>query len=159
MEKKNYKSINYIDKLLHVSRNTKVVKGGRVFSFSGLVAIGNQRGIVGIGRGSAKEVSSAIQKGIANAKKNLFYVELDNKTIFHRVEVTYCSSKVILIPAREGTGLRAGMVVRSFCDVIGIKDLRSKCIGSTNPNNIVRAMLRGLLLMRSRNVRMNKRYM
>lgn len=158
MERKNYKSINFIDKLLHVARSTKVVKGGRVFSFSSLVALGNQRGVVGIGIGKSKEVSSSIQKGIYNAKKNLFYIELNNNTVFHKIEVSYCSSKVILLPARAGTGLRAGIVIRSFCDVLGIKDIRSKCIGSTNPKNVVHAMLRGLLLMRSKTIRFNKQY-
>ncbi len=141
----------YQEKLICVSRNAKVVKGGRVFGFSALTVVGDGNGKVGVGRGKAKEVPIAIQKAMENARKNFIYIELNNGTLFHKVVAKHCSSKVIILPSRIGTGIIAGNVMRSVFEVIGIKDVLAKCIGSTNANNVVLATLKGLINMNSYN--------
>jgi len=140
----NQKADVYFEKLIIVKRNAKVAKGGRVFGFSALTVVGDRNGKVGIGRGKAKEVPFAIQKAMEMAKRNLVYIYLNNNTIYHNITVEYCSTKVVMLPASEGTGIIASSVMRSVFEAVGIKNILSKCFGSKNPNNVVRAVLKGL---------------
>ncbi|HFL8824208.1 MAG TPA: 30S ribosomal protein S5 [Candidatus Azoamicus sp. OHIO1] len=137
----------YLEKLIVVRRNSKVAKGGRVFGFSALTVVGDRNGKVGIGRGKAKEVPFAIQKSMENAKANLVNVVINGSTIYHKILVKYCATKIVMLPASDGTGIIASSVMRSVFEAIGIKNVFAKCFGSKNPNNVVRAMLVGLLRM------------
>lgn len=138
------------DKVVFINRCAKVVKGGRRFSFSALVVAGNSKGMVGYGFGKAKEVSEAIRKATADARKKLVGVVLKDSTIPYSVVGEYCSGKVLLRPAAPGTGVIAGGGVRAVLELAGVKDVLTKSLGSSSPLNVVKATLNGLLKLRSR---------
>lgn len=138
------KSDGYQEKLVSVTRTAKVVKGGRVFGFAVLVVVGDGKGKVGFGRGKAREVPIAIQKAMDQAKKNMVYIPLSGNTIHHRITKSYGASKVFMTPASEGTGIIAGGAMRAVLEVLGVKNILAKSIGSTNPSNIVRATVDAL---------------
>lgn len=138
------KSDGYVEKLVAVARNAKVVKGGKVFGFSAVTVVGNRKGSVGIGMGKAKEVPAAIQKSIENARKNMQQVVLKNDTLHHEVIGKHGATRVFMKPASEGTGIIAGGAMRAVFEVLGVKNVLAKIGGSTNPINVVRATLQAL---------------
>lgn len=140
----NTKSDGYQEKLVSVTRTAKVVKGGRVFGFAVLVVVGDGNGKIGFGRGKAREVPIAIQKAMEQARKNMTYIPLAGTTIQHEIVWNYGASKVFMKPASEGTGIIAGGAMRAVFEVLGIQNILAKSIGSTNPNNIVRATISAL---------------
>ena len=137
-----------IERVVYLNRVSKTVKGGRVMKFSALVVVGDGKGTVGYGLGKAAEVSEAILKGIANAKKNLQKVVLAETTIPHEVIGIFGAGKVLLKPAPVGTGVLAGGAVRAVMEAAGISNIRAKCLRSNNPQNDVKATLQGLLSLR-----------
>ena len=132
------------DKVVYINRVAKVVKGGRRFSFSALVVVGDENGIVGIGKGKASEVPEAIRKAVEQAKKRLIRFPLKEGTLTHRVIGKYGSNSVVMNPARKGTGLIAGGAVRAVFEVAGVQDVVAKSLGGHNPFNSVKATLNGL---------------
>lgn len=137
------------EKLVAINRVTKVVKGGRNFRFAALVVVGDEKGRVGAGIGKAAEISEAIRKGVDDAKKNLVTVPLAGTTIPHEAIGYFGTSKVMLMPAPEGTGVIAGGAARAVLELAGIKDIRTKCYGTNNRINTVKSTLEGLKLLRS----------
>ena len=136
------------DRLVSIQRVTKVTKGGRTFSFSAIVVVGNEDGIVGHGLGKAGEVTTAIAKGIEDAKKNLIKVSIHKGTIPHEQSAKYGGAKVFIKPASSGTGVVAGGAMRAVLESVGVKDVLAKSKGSSNPHNLVKATIRALLELR-----------
>lgn len=136
------------DKLVAINRVTKVTKGGRTFTFSAIVVVGNENGVVGHGLGKAKEVTTAIAKGIDDAKKSLVKVPIVNGTVPHSQLGKYAGAKILLRPASNGTGVIAGGAMRAVLESVGIKDVLAKSQGSSNPHNVVKATLDALMQMR-----------
>jgi len=136
------------DRLVSIQRVTKVTKGGRTFSFSAIVVVGNEDGIVGHGLGKANEVTTAIAKGVEDAKKNLVKVPVINGTIPHEQLAKYGGAVVFLKPASEGTGVKAGGAMRAVLESVGVKNVLAKSKGSSNPHNLVKATFEALLEMR-----------
>lgn len=157
MEKIDPESFNLIEKVVSINRVAKVVKGGRRFSFSALVVVGNADGIVGVGFGKAKEVPLSIQKAIGNAKKNLNRINRSNSTIPHEIVGKYGAGEVFMKPASPGTGVIAGGPVRALMELAGIKDVLTKSLGSSNPINILKAAESGLLSLKSKSETLKER--
>ncbi len=138
----------FIEKVVHLNRVSKTVKGGRIFKFAALVVVGDGKGTVGYGLGKASEVSEAILKGIADAKKNMTKIVLDGTTIPHEIIGKFGAGEVLLKPAPIGTGIIAGGPVRAVMEAVGVSNIRAKCLRSNNPQNVVKATMQGLMELR-----------
>ncbi len=142
------RDLELFDRLVFLNRVAKVVKGGRRFSFSALVVVGDHNGIVGIGHGKAKEVPEAIRKAVEKAKRALVRIPITNGTVPHEVIGEFGAAKVVIKPAAPGTGVIAGGAVRAVMESAGVRDVLTKVIGTNNPHNVVRATMEGLLALR-----------
>ncbi len=140
--------IEFKDKVVSIQRVTKVTKGGRTFSFSAVVVVGNENGVVGHGLGKANEVTAAIAKGIDDAKKNLIKVPVLNGTIPHEQSAKYSGARIFIKPATHGTGVIAGGAMRAVLESVGVKDVLAKSKGSSNPHSVVKATIVALSLLR-----------
>ena len=138
------------ERVISINRCTKVVKGGRRFSFNALVVVGNEEGWVGIGTGKAQDVAESVRKATASARNNIVKVAVYNNTLAHEVVGEFCSTQILLKPASSGTGVISGGSARAVLELAGIKDVLSKVFGSTNPSNVVRAVLNGLQKQRTK---------
>jgi len=148
---------NYVEKLIRLNRVAKVVKGGRRFSFSAMVVVGDRDGNVGYGFGKANDVSEAIRKSVDKAKRSMINVPIRNGTLPHDVNVTFKSSHVLLKPAAPGTGIIAGGHVHAVMEAVGVRDVLSKSLGSGNPINVVKTVFRGLLeMLDAKKISMNR---
>jgi small subunit ribosomal protein S5 len=136
-----------LEKLVTVNRTSKVVKGGRVFGFSALVVVGDGQGKVGFGFAKASEVPVAIKKAMQDARRNMVAIPLNGTTIYHLVEYSYGATKILMKPAKQGTGVIAGNAMRAVFEVLGVENILAKCIGSTTQINVVRATINGLMSM------------
>ena len=145
----NNEAPEFIEKVVYLNRVSKTVKGGRVMKFSALVVVGDGKGTVGYGLGKAAEVTEAIMKGIADAKKNMVKVSLSGNTIPHDVIGIFGAGKVLMKPAPEGTGVIAGGAVRAVMEAVGIRNITARCLRSNNPQNVVKAAMAGLTSLRS----------
>ena len=139
------------DRLVSIQRVTKVTKGGRTFSFSAIVVVGNEDGIVGYGLGKANEVTTAISKGVEEAKKNLIKIPVHKGTIPHDIYAKFGGAQIMLKPASSGTGVKAGGAMRAVLESVGVKDVLAKSKGSSNPHNVVKATMAALTEMRDAN--------
>ena len=149
MHRNEPKETEMIDRVIHINRCSKVVKGGRRFSFSALVVVGDGSGRVGFGHGKAKEVPEAIRKGVEKAKKSMITVPLEDRTIPYDVLGKFGAGSVLLRPASKGTGVIAGGPTRAVLEAAGVGDILSKCLGSNNPHNVVKATMNALGQLRS----------
>ncbi len=138
-----------VEKLVAINRVAKVVKGGRQFGFTALTVVGDGKGRVGLGRGKAREVPAAIQKAMENARKNMISVALKGGTLQYAMMARHGAAKVYMQPASEGTGIIAGGPMRAVFEVLGVRDVLAKCVGSPNPINVIRATVKGLAGMAS----------
>ena len=143
-ERINHEELDLQERVVAINRVSKPVKGGKNFRFAALVVVGDQKSHVGVGMGKALEVPEAIRKAVADAKKNMIEVAIQDTTIPHEIIGRYGAGSVLLKPSKEGTGVIAGAAVRAVCELAGIKDIRTKCLGSNNPRNVVNATMNGL---------------
>lgn len=143
------KSDGLIEKMIHVNRVTKVVKGGRILGFAALTVVGDGDGRVGMGKGKSKEVPMAVQKAMEECRRKLVRINLKDGTLHHPVVGHHGAAKVIMLPASEGTGIIAGGAMRAVFEAVGVRNVLAKCIGSNNPYNVVRATLNALQALNS----------